>query len=559
MSDTDDGRHHVSMPRGYALLNDPVLNKGTAFTEAERSALGLRGLLPPHVFTIEEQVARVLENYRSKTTDLERYIHLASLQDRNETLFHRVLLDNIEEMLPIVYTPTVGLACQRFGHIFRRSRGMYFSFADRGRIAEVLQNAPRQGVRAIVMTDGERTLGLGDLGVCAMGIPIGKLSLYTACGGIDPARCLPITLDVGTENDAYLADPLYMGLRQRRVRGQEYDDFVAEFIGAAHARWPNALLQFEDFGNINAFRLLERWRHEVCTFNDDIQGTAAVTLAGLVSACRITGRPLREQTILFLGAGEAGVGIGDLIVSAMIDAGVPSAEARRRCWFVDSHGLIVQGRSSLAEHKLRYAHRGDPAADLRSAIPALSPTAIIGVSTVPGSFDRQVIEAMGTLNERPIVFALSNPTSKSECTAEEAYSWSGGRAIFASGSPFPPCKHGERTFTPGQCNNAYVFPGVALGVIATGARRVTDRMFTVAAHALAELVTADDLALGRVFPSFTRIREISTVIAAAVADVAFRDGLATIPRPADLLALARSNVWEPTYQSYARVRDRDEP
>ena len=540
------------MPRGYALLNDPIFNKGTAFTEAERDALGLRGLLPPHVFTIDEQVERVLENYRSKATDLERYIYLMGLQDRNETLFHRVLLDHIEELLPIVYTPTVGLVCQRFGHIFRRSHGMYVSIEDRGRIARVLENSPRDDVRAIVMTDGERTLGLGDLGAGGMGIPIGKLSLYTACGGVDPARCLPVMLDVGTENDAFLGDPLYMGLRQRRVRGEPYDDFVAEFIRAAHARWPKALLQFEDFGNVNAFRLLERWRNEVCTFNDDIQGTAAVTLAGLLGALRITGRPLREQTIVFLGAGEAGVGIADLIVSAMVGSGLRLEEARRRCWFVDSHGLVVEGREPLAEHKRRYAHAGKPAPDLASAVRLLAPTAIVGVSTAPGSFNREVIELMSANNERPIVFALSNPTSKSECTAEEAYAWSGGRAVFASGSPFPAVTVGARAFVPGQCNNAYVFPGVALGVIATGARHVTDRMFTAAAHALAEQASASDLSLGRVFPPFSRIRDISAHVAAAVADVAFDDGLATVARPDDVLAFVRSHVWEPRYRTYAR-------
>jgi malate dehydrogenase (oxaloacetate-decarboxylating)(NADP+) len=539
------------IPRGYALLNDPILNKGTAFTEAEREALGLRGLLPPHVFTMEEQVERVLENYRSKATDLERYIHLASLQERNETLFHRVLLDHIEEMLPIVYTPTVGLACQRFGHIFRRSHGMYVSIEDRGRIARVLENSPRKDVLAIVMTDGERILGLGDQGAGGMGIPIGKLSLYTACGGIDPARCLPVMLDVGTENDVYLGDPLYLGLRQRRVRGEAYDDFIAEFIRAAHARWPRALLQFEDFGNVNAFRLLERWRNEVCTFNDDMQGTAAVALAGLLSALRLSGRTLREQTIVFLGAGEAGVGIGDLIVSAMVDSGMTLEVARRRCWFVDSHGLIVEGRQKLAEHKRRYAHAGKPAPDLVSALRLLAPTAIIGVSTVAGAFSREVIELMSANNERPVVFALSNPTSKSECTAQDAYTWSGGRAVFASGSPFPPFTLGDRTFVPGQCNNAYIFPGVALGIIASGASRVTDRMFTAAAHALAEQVGASDLTVGRVFPPFSRIRDISAHVAAAVADVAFRDDLATVARPDDLLALVRAHVWEPRYRTYA--------
>jgi malate dehydrogenase (oxaloacetate-decarboxylating)(NADP+) len=545
--DSPPSRH---IPRGSALLNDPLLNKGTAFTEAERAALGLKGLLPPQVFTIEAQVSRVLENFAQKTTDLERYIHLIGLQDRNETLFYRVVVDHIEAMLPIIYTPTVGLVCQRFGHVFRRARGMYVTIKDRGHIAELLNNSGREDVRAIVMTDGERTLGLGDQGACSMGIPIGKLALYTACGGINPAQCLPIMLDVGTENEAHLADPLYMGLKQRRVRGQEYDDFVAEFVYAAQARWPKALLQFEDFGNASAFRLLARWRNEIRTFNDDIQGTAAVTLAGLLSALRIRGGALRDQTILFFGAGEAGVGIADLIVSAMVDAGLPLADARRRCWLVDSHGLVVEGRAELAAHKLPYAHASTPAPDFASAIRLLQPSAIIGVSTVRGAFSREVIELMCAHNERPIVFALSNPTSKSECTAEEAYTWSRGRAIFASGSPFGPCTYEGQTHVPGQCNNVYIFPGVALGVIASAARHVTDRMFLAAANALAAQVTPSDLALGRVFPALKQIRDLSLHIAAATADVAFRDGLASGERPADLLALARANMWEPRYRSY---------
>jgi malate dehydrogenase (oxaloacetate-decarboxylating)(NADP+) len=428
---------------------------------------------------------------------------------------------------------------------------MYVSIEDRGRVSRVLENSPRDDLLAIVMTDGERILGLGDLGVGGMGIPIGKLSLYTACGGIDPSRCLPVMLDVGTENDAHLGDPLYMGLRQRRVRGEAYDDFIAEFIDAAHARWPGALLQFEDFGNVNAFRLLERWRNDVCTFNDDIQGTAAVALAGLLGALRITGRPLREQKIVFLGAGEAGVGIGDLIVAAMRDSGMALEEARRRCWFVDSHGLVVQGREPLAPHKRRYAHQGKPAPDLAAAVRMLEPTAIVGASTVPGAFSRDVIEAMSAKQERPIVFALSNPTSKSECTAQDAYTWSGGRAIFASGSPFPPFTLGDRTFVPGQCNNAYVFPGVALGVIASGARHVTDRMFVAAAHALAAQTSASDLSLGRLFPSFSRIREVSVAVGAAVADVAFEESLATVDRPEDLLTFVGAHVWEPRYRTYA--------
>ena len=538
------------IPRGAELLQNPMLNKGTAFTEEERTALGLKGLLPPLVFSLEEQVARVMENYRRKQTDLERYIHLVSLQDRNETLFYRVVMDSLEEMMPIIYTPTVGQACQQFGHIFRRPRGLYISYQDRGHVADLLRNWPRKDVRVIVVTDGERILGLGDQGAGGMGIPVGKLSLYTGCAGVHPAQCLPVTLDVGTENEGYRRDPLYMGIRQHRVRGKEYDDFVGEFITAAQEVWPKVLIQFEDFANTNAFRLLEQWRDKICTFNDDIQGTAAVTLAGLFSALRITRRPLADQKILFLGAGEAGIGIADLIVSAMVDEGTRLEDARKKCWFVDSKGLVVKGREGLAEHKLRYAHEFPFAPDFLAAVYALEPTAIIGVSTIAKSFNQGVIEAMSKLNERPMVFALSNPTSKAECSAAEAYTWSKGRAIYASGSPFPPFVYEGRTFVPGQGNNSYIFPGVGLGVVACQAKRVTDRMFAQAAKTLASQVLKSDLDLGRIYPSLTRIREVSAHIGAAVAEVAFNDGLARVEKPAHVLDLVKSKMWEARYESY---------
>jgi malate dehydrogenase (oxaloacetate-decarboxylating)(NADP+) len=538
------------LPRGEALLHEPLLNKGTAFTQAERDALGLRGLLPPVVHTIDEQLARVMENYRHKSTDLERYIHLVSLQDRNETLFYRLVTDHIEEMMPIIYTPTVGQACQQWGHLFRRPRGLYLSWEDRGRLVELLRAWPNPDVRVIVVTDGERILGLGDQGAGGMGIPIGKLSLYTACAGIDPAKTLPIMLDVGTENEGYRKDPLYLGLRQPRVRGEPYDAFLAEFVEAVKAVMPRALLQFEDFGNQNAFRLLEQWRDRTCTFNDDIQGTAAVTLAGIYSALRLTGTKLRDQTILFLGAGEAGIGIGDLIASAMVDEGATLAEARRRCWFVDTKGLVVKARPELAPHKLRFAHDAPGQPDLLSAIRALKPTALVGVSTMPKAFTQQVVEEMSRLNARPMIFALSNPTSKAECSAEEAYRWSKGQAIYASGSPFPPCVLDGKTFVPGQGNNSYIFPGVGLGVVAVQARHVTDRMFSAAARTLASLVQEEDLALGRIYPALTRIREVSADIGAAVAEVAFQDGLAEVPRPADVRALVKAEMWRPEYRSY---------
>ncbi len=539
------------LPKGAALLRDPLLNKGTAFTEAERDALRLRGLLPPHVSTMAEQVSRVLENYRSRQDDLDRYVHLASLQDRNETLFYRVVMDHIDEMMPIIYTPTVGQACQRYGHIFRRPRGLYLSYEDRGRVTEILKNWPEKDVRIIVVTDGERILGLGDLGAFGMGIPVGKLALYTACAGIDPSKALPVLLDVGTERESLLQDPLYTGIRQRRVRGADFDAFVAEFMMAASRRFPKALIQFEDFGNLNAFRLLEQYRHRVLSFNDDIQGTAAVALAGLYSALRLTGQSLGDQQILFHGAGEAGVGIGDLIVAAMVDEGVPAEEARRKCWFVDSKGLVVKSRQDLAEHKLHVAHDFPFQPDLLSAIQALQPTAIIGVSTQAKAFNQQVVETLASMNERPIVFALSNPTSKAECTAEEAYTWSQGRAIFASGSPFPPLVYEGRTYVPGQGNNAYIFPGVGLGAIAVEAKQVTDRMFFESAKALAAQVLESDLEMGRIYPSLERIQEVSAAIAVAVAESAFRDRLAGIRKPRDLLAFVRKQMWQPEYRRYA--------
>ena len=537
-------------PRGADLLHDPLLNKGTAFTEAERDALGLRGLLPPRVFSQDEQMVRILENARKKTTPLEKYIYMVSLQDRNATLFYRAVIDNLDEMMPIIYTPTVGQACQQYGHILRRPRGLYISAQDKGRIADVLRNWPHPDVRVIVITDGERILGLGDLGAYGMGIPVGKLSLYTACAGIPPAACLPITLDVGTDNEQLLKDPLYIGLLQRRIRGAAYDELIAEFVSAAQEVFPNALIQFEDFGNTNAFRLLENYRDRICTFDDDIQGTASVTLAGLYSALKITGGKLADQKLVFLGAGEAGIGIGDLIVSAMMNEGLSQEEARQRCWFVDSKGLVVKSRSDLAAHKLHYAHDHEFVSDLLTAVETLKPTAIIGVSGKPRMFTRAVVDAMAKYNQRPIIFALSNPTSQSECTAEEAYTWTQGRAVFASGSPFDPVTVNGDTFVPGQANNAYIFPAVGLGVLASNATRITDEMFSVAARVLASEVNSEDLKKGRIFPALSRIRDVSAVIATAVAEVAYQRGLAKNPRPTDLPGYVRSLMYDPIYESY---------
>ena len=537
------------LPRGLDLLHDPALNKGAAFTPEERDALGLRGLLPDMVLSQEEQVERFLENLRRLPDDLDKYVALTALHDRNEALFFRVICDHIDEMQPLIYTPTVGLACQRFGRVFQRPRGMFISASDRGHIARVLRNWPYRAA-IIVVTDGERILGLGDLGANGMGIPVGKLSLYVACAGVHPNACLPVILDVGTNNMELMSDPYYVGLRQRRLRGAEYDAFVEEFIAAARTVFPGVLIQFEDFANHNAFRLLDHYRERIPVFNDDIQGTAAVALAGIFSALRVTGGELTDQRILFLGAGEAATGIADLVVSAMEAQGLKQAEARRRCWLVDSRGLVVKSRTDLVDHKLSYAHEHEQVSDFLSAVRALRPTAIIGVAAVGGTFTREVLEEMARLNERPIVFALSNPTSKSECTAEEAYRNTNGKALFACGSPFDAVTVGGQTFVPRQGNNSYIFPGVGLGAIASGATRVTDEMFMAAAHSLAHDVSETDLAQGSLYPALPRIREVSAHIATAVAEVAYHRHVCSGPAPEDLAAHIRGQMYDPKYDSY---------
>ena len=547
-----NGSNRTLPATGVDWLHNPIFNKGTAFTEAERDALGLRGLLPPHVQTMDEQVQRVMANFRGKSSDIERYIQLVGLQDRNETLFYRVVMDHLEDMMPILYTPTVGKACQEFGHIFRRSRGMYVSLKDRGNIVKVLKNWPTRDVKVIVVTDGERILGLGDLGASGMGIPVGKLSLYTACAGINPTQCLPITVDVGTNNETFLKDPLYIGLHQKRIAGADFDSFIEEFIVAVQQVFPGVLLQFEDFGNSNAFRLLEKYRDRLCTFNDDIQGTGSVALAGVLSALRLTGGQMRDHRVLVSGAGEAGMGIADNIVAVLMEEGLTKAEARQRIWFVDSKGLIVKGREGLVEHKLHYAHDHAPCADLLSAVKAIQPTMLVGVSGQPRTFTEEIVKTVGSFNNRPVIFALSNPTSKAECTAEEAYKWTDGRAIFASGSPFAPVTLNGKLHVPGQGNNAYIFPGVGLGVVATGARRVTDAMFIKAARALASLLREDELAEGRIYPSLKRIHEVSLKIAVAVAEEVYASKLTDQPRPADLSAFIQSQMFKPEYADYSK-------
>ncbi len=537
--------------RGVKLLHDPVRNKGTAFTEAERELLGLRGLLPPRHNSVAEQELRVLDNIDHKVSDLERYLFLIALQDRNETLFYRVITHHIERMMPLIYTPTVGKACQQFGHVYRRPRGLYISLDDRGRVAELLRNWPHGNARIVVVTDGERILGLGDLGTYGMGIPIGKLSLYTACAGIAPTECLPITLDVGTNNESLLNDPLYTGLERRRMRGAEYDELIEEFMVAVHEVFPDVLVQLEDFGNANAFRLLKHYRDRYCLFDDDIQGTGAVAVAGLMAAMRITGGALSDQKVLFLGAGQAAIGIADCLVSAMVREGCDQQQARAACWMIDSRGLLTADRSDIPPQKQAYAHPGEHTDDLLAAVQALKPTAIIGCAGQPQTFTEPMLRAMCELNERPIVFALSNPTSKAECTAEQVYTWSEGKAIYASGSPFDPVKLGGQTFVPGQGNNAYIFPGVGLGALFSRASRVTDEMFLAAAHCLAHLVDEDDLAAGRVYPALSRIREVSAAIAAAVAEEAARSGLAGRELPGDLEQAIRDHMYEPVYPHHA--------
>eukprot|EP00123_Amoebidium_parasiticum_P005581 comp16742_c0_seq1/m.15058 comp16742_c0_seq1/g.15058 ORF comp16742_c0_seq1/g.15058 comp16742_c0_seq1/m.15058 type:complete len:632 (-) comp16742_c0_seq1:519-2414(-) len=520
-------RHPRDIPaNGLQIIQDPVYNKGSAYTRSERQILGLTGLLPPRTRTWEEMQGSVF-NKLNGMNDLDQYSYLMGLQDRNQKLFFQCAVKHLKTIMPIIYTPTVAAACQAYSRIFRRPRGLYVSIEDRGNVRALLDNWPERSVRAIVLTDGERILGLGDLGSQGMPIPVGKLNLYVACGGLDPQECLPIMLDVGTNNEALLNDPLYIGLPQKRVTGQPYDDLVAELMDAVKDKYgASTLVQFEDFGNHNAFRLLDRFKDTHCCFNDDIQGTASVTLAGIYSALRLEGTPkFRDAKFLFLGAGEAGTGIGDLIVRGLMEEGLSEAEARRRCWFVDSQGLVVKDRlAKLQHHKIPYAHDHQRMRTLLEAVHSIKPHAIIGVSGMPDTFTQEVIEAMCQYNKRPIVFALSNPTSKAECTAEQAIQWSKGRAIFASGSPFDPVTYKGKEYVPGQGNNAYIFPGVGLGVTSVGSTRVTDEMFMAAAKSLAADVTEADLAKESVYPPLEKIRVASLNIATKVAEVALNRG-----------------------------------
>jgi malate dehydrogenase (oxaloacetate-decarboxylating)(NADP+) len=534
-------------PRGLALLHHPRLNKGTAFTQEERRKYGLQGLLPPAVSTVELQIARRHDEIANLADDLQKFLVLSDMQARNERLFYAVLMSDPATYMPLVYTPTVGEACQKFGHIFRTPRGMYLPISERGQIRDILNNWPEKDVRFIVVTDGERILGLGDLGAGGMGIPIGKLSLYTACAGVPPQYCLPVVLDVGTNNHELLDDPLYLGLRQQRVRGEEYVEFVDEFVRAVQELYPRCCIQWEDFANFNAVPILERYRNKVCTYNDDIQGTAGIAVAGILAALRITKQKLTDQRFLFLGGGSAGTGIAELISQAMAMEGMDISKARSRNALFDVNGLIVSSRTDLADFQKPFVQDRTPISTFVEAVKAIRPTGIIGVSTVPKLFNREVIEAMAKINERPIIFPYSNPTSRSECTAEEAYQWSNGRAVFASGSPFPPVEFAGRRFIPGQGNNVYIFPAMGMAVYATEATRVTEEMFIVAAHAVAEQVTEENLAAGLIYPPQSRILETSLHVAERVATYIFDKGLARVPRPDNVASLVRARAYRPGY------------
>jgi len=532
---------------GFDVLHDSALNKGTAFTEQERSQYKLRGLLPPGVSDPEVQLVRSVESMRRKENDIEKYIYLSALQSRNERLYYRVIMEYVEEIMPLIYTPTVGQACKEFAAIFRQPKGLYVTAYDRGYIADILANWPEQDVRIIVVTDGERILGLGDLGANGMGIPIGKLALYVACAGIQPHQCLPVMLDVGTNNQELLDDPLYLGIKQKRLVGSEYDFLLDEFIQATQKAYPKVLIQFfEDFLTPNAYSLLNAYRDRILCFNDDIQGTAGVALAGVFASTRISGVAFKDLRIMFLGAGSAATGIADLISYALQQEGLNRDEALRRLWFVDIEGLVVKSRDDLLPYNLPYAHEHE-AVDFITSIKKIKPHILIGATGFPNTFTQQAIELMAEVNEHPAIFALSNPTSRAECTAEQAYQWTQGRAIFSSGSPFGEVNYADKTFIPGQGNNAYIFPGIGLGAVVCEASRITEDMFLVAAHTLANLVSEEDLGHGAIYPPLNNIRQVSLEIAVAVVEQAYSQGVARLEKPNNVRQSIASYMYDPKY------------
>jgi malate dehydrogenase (oxaloacetate-decarboxylating)(NADP+) len=530
--------------RGFDVLRDKALNRSIAFPRRERERLRLRGLLPYRVSTQKQMVQRVMANLERLPRDIDRYMQLSALQERNERLFYGTVIEHIEQILPLIYTPTVGEACKEFSHIAREPKGLFITPDDRGAIRQILGNWPNKDIRVIVVTDGQRILGLGDLGANGMGIPVGKLALYTACAGIDPEACLPVTLDVGTNNDELRTDLLYLGYPRKRLGGKAYFDLVDEFVTAVQSRYPDALIQFEDFLSPNAFALLNKYRHRVLCFNDDIQGTAAVVVAGVYSSTRITGLQFKDLRIMFLGAGSAATGIADLMTSAFVDEGLSPEEARRHLWFVDLNGLVVKGRTDLMEYNLPYAHDFKPLGFV-DAIEAIRPHVLIGATGAPGTFTQAVVERMSGITPRPAIFALSNPTSRAECTAEQAYAWSRGRAVFGSGSPFAPVIYEGRTFRPAQGNNAYVFPGIGLGAVACRARTLPDELFLTAARTLAGLVRQNDLDHGSLYPPLREIRKISLAIAASVATKAYEMNLARERRPRNVRRSIQALMYQP--------------
>jgi len=548
---------------GYELLADPLLNKGTAFSEAERDSFDLHGLLPPTIGTLEEQVSRRLQVLRAFATDVERYAFLRDLQDTNETLFFALLVQNLEEMLPVVYTPTVGAGCQQFSRLFRKPRGLFLSMPHKNRIEEILAHPRFDKVEAIVVTDGERILGLGDQGAGGMGIPIGKLALYTGCGGLHPATTLPIMLDVGTDNPDCLNDPLYIGWRHERVRGEEYDDFIEAFVSAVAKRWPHVLLQWEDFAKNNATRMLERYRDRLCTFNDDVQGTAAVATGTLLAAVNVTGVPLTEQRIAVMGAGSAGCGIASLIRKAMTDAGLSDSEAGKRFFMVDRDGLLVDGMDGIASFQQPFLQDKAAIADwkldhpdrvaLLDVVRNAKPTVLIGVSGQAGAFSESVVRAMAEINKRPVIFPLSNPTSRAEATPDDLQAWTDGRAVIGTGSPFPPIERNGAKCKVDQTNNSYIFPGVGLGAIAVKASRVSDQMFMAAAKALAAASPARDDPTKSLLPPVTSLREVSITVALAVALQAHKEGLTQGVDTDQIDGLIRNKVWTPHYVPYNRI------